>query len=225
MVEGHERVVPFELLETTDLTVGSIYLGGDRGSYADDPIARIVPVGNQGGIRFTGGLAPWAVKLVVLYTTFAEPDWPDSYDPSTGQFVYFGDNKKPDVGLHETRRQGNELLRDSFAAIHVVPARRDRVPPFLVFAKSGPGRAVRFLGLAVPGSDDLREDQDLVAIWKSAGTKRFQNYRAVFTILDVPRVERAWLKDILAGQPDSERAPAAWRFWRETGLRKPFEIR
>jgi hypothetical protein len=54
----------------------------------------------------------------VLFTTTAEPDWPDSLEPQTGVFTYYGDNRIPGRELHDTQRAGNLLLRDSFERGH-----------------------------------------------------------------------------------------------------------
>jgi hypothetical protein len=42
---------------------------------------------------------------------------------------------------------------------------------------------------------------------------RFQNYRAKFTILDIATAPRAWLTDVLAGDPLSAHCPTPWRRW------------
>jgi hypothetical protein len=42
-----------------------------------------------------GSAARDTARLVVLYTSGAEPDWPDYLDPYTGAFTYFGDNRSP----------------------------------------------------------------------------------------------------------------------------------
>jgi hypothetical protein len=68
--------------------------------------------------------------------------------------------------------------------------------------------------LLAPGGATLTSDDDLVAIWRSTGGLRFQNYRARFTVLDQPKVERAWIVDALAGRATtSPHCPAAWRTW------------
>ncbi len=59
--------------------------------------------------------------------------------------------------------------------------------------------------------------EDLVAVWKMAQSQRFQNYRASFTVLDVPCVRRAWLNDIIAGNPLSSNCPNAWKKWVKSG--------
>jgi hypothetical protein len=150
VVNGDEAV-PFEALANTDLIVDQLYAGGSAKTMADDPLARLLPVGNQGGFRYAGSPKQGTVRLGVLYTTAAEPDWPDVLDPQTGVFTYYGDNRNPGRELHDTRRWGNLLLRDTFAWSHETPETRHRVPPFLLFEKAAPGRRVVFRGLLVPG--------------------------------------------------------------------------
>src|SRR5687767_1149940 len=92
----------FEELANADLLVDAVYRGGVTGSAADDPLARLLPVGNQGGFRFYGKRAMPGCRLIVLFSTFAEPDWPDGLDVETGQFTYYGDNRRPGHELHDT---------------------------------------------------------------------------------------------------------------------------
>lgn len=169
----------------------------------------------MGGFRYRGNLA--ALELVLLTSTLSDPDRPDALDRETGVFTYYGDNKKPGRGLHETPRNGNELLRRVFAAAHSGTEARRLMPPILVFSNTGVWRDVMFLGLAVPGTFEQQASEDLVAIWRTANGMRFQNYRARFTILDVPVVSRAWIADIIAGQPHSPNVPGPYREWIETG--------
>jgi hypothetical protein len=95
----------------------------------------------------------------------------------------------------------------------------------MVFANTGEWRDVTFLGLAVPGTADLRASEDLVAIWRTAGGRRFQNYRARFTVLDAPVISRAWIVDILEGTPNTANAPAPWLAWVKTGHARPLAAR
>ena len=135
-----------------------------------------------GGFRYRGALD--ALDLVVLTSSLRDPDWPDMLDLETGVYTYYGDNKRPGRGLHETPRKGNELLRRIFDLAHSGVDGRRQVPPILIFANTGEWRDVAFLGLAVPGTADLRTSEDLVAIWKISEGRRFQNYRARFSVLD-----------------------------------------
>lgn len=209
------EVVPFSETRSADLRVDAVYQGGRSGNAGDDPLPHLLNVSNSGGFRYRGSLD--ALELIVLTSSLRDPEWPDMLDPETGVFTYYGDNKHPGRGLHETPRKGNELLRRIFDLAHTDPVERRKVPPILVFANTGEWRDVTFLGLAVPGTVDLRASEDLVAIWKASNGKRFQNYRARFSILDVPEVDRAWITDIIHGNPHSHNAPEAWSAWIETG--------
>ncbi len=208
-----------ETLSTADLCVDAVYQGGRAGNASDDPFSPLLTVSNMGGFRYRGNLE--ALEMVVLTTTLADPEWPDELDEETGVFTYFGDNKRPGRALHDTPRYGNELLKRLFEFANGGKEERRRVPPILVFSNTGQWRDVVFVGLAVPGTTDLRPAEDLVAVWKNSKGHRFQNYRARFTILDVPVVSRKWIADVLNRNPSSDNTPFAWSTWVETGQRHP----
>jgi len=210
MVETFE----FDDLDTADLKLDAVYRGGRRGNSGDDPLNTLLKVSLMGGFRYRGSLDK--LELVVLTTTMSDHDWPDALDAETGLFTYYGDNKKPGRLLHDTPRFGNEILRRLFEMAHGGRDQRQKVPPILVFASTGVWRDMRFLGLAVPGASDLRMSEDLVAIWKVDRDRRFQNYRARFTILDVPLISRRWITEIQEGRAGSC-APNAWTSWIEGG--------
>lgn len=91
-----------------------------------------------------------------------------------------------------------------------------------MFEKAAPsGRSVRFRGLLAPGGATLTSDDELQAIWRSTRGLRFQNYRARFTVLDVPRVTRAWIADLTNGAPLSVNCPEPWRTWVEANTYQP----
>lgn len=207
-----EASVPFADLTTADLLLDRVYAGGTRGNAGDDAIGGLLPVGNQGGFRFSGSVVKQTVRLVVLYTSGAEVDWPDHIEPTTGDFTYYGDNRKPGKDLHDTPRGGNELLRQMFAASRAGVIERQTVPPIFLFERVI-GRDVRFRGLLAPGSPRLTSDEELVAIWRTTRQLRFQNYRSHFTVLRTPRVPRAWIDEILAGNPLGPSCPPEWRAW------------
>jgi len=216
------HTVAFDQLSGCDLVLDRVYKGGNAGNAADDPLARLLPgVGNQGGFRAMGKAARDAVRLVVLYTSGAEPDWPDELDPYTGAFTYFGDNRSPGRELHDTPRKGNLLLRSVFERAHSGPDGRAKVPPFLLFDKPGTGRDVRFRGLLAPGSDRISGEEDLVAVWRTTKGQRFQNYRARFTVLDASCIGRRWIRELTVGEPLGPCCPPVWRTWVETGNYAP----
>jgi hypothetical protein len=219
------KVIPFDKLVDADLTVEAVYQGGTAGNVADDPLGRLIPVGNQGGFRYAGSVKDEDLRMVVLYTSGADRDWPDALDRETGLFTYFGDNRQPGKQLHDTSRSGNVILRSCFHRLHGSPPHRDEIPPFLLFnrASQAGGRDVRFLGLAVPGAQDVQPIDDLVAIWRTSDGQRFQNYRATFTILDVATLPRSWLGELAAGSALGASCPKPYRDWVDTGKYTPLE--
>lgn len=198
-----------------DLIIDKIYKGSRHGNAKDDPLPALVGVSGGGGFRYIGDRAALdGLHLITLKSNFNDPDWPDNLNRETGIFTYYGDNKKPGKLLLDTPRGGNLILTHLFAGRHN-PAVIDHFPAILLFGWTGEFRDVRFLGLAVPGAQSLGPNDDLVAIWRSGdGNQRFQNYRAIFTVLDVPIVSQYWLNDIRKGNiASSKYAPRPWIEW------------
>jgi hypothetical protein len=194
-----------------DLVVDRVYKGGRAGTSADDPISKLLGVGNMGGFRLRGPAT--LPKLVALVTSGSDPDWPDSLDPETGTFTYFGDNRTPGKDLHASK--GNVALRNMFDAAELRSTRLS-VPPTFVFRKEGPSRDYRFLGLAVPGSATNDWYNQLVALWRTSTGGRFQNYRAQFTILDEASIPRTWIDSLFSST--TVRGPEGWEAWRRGGI-------
>lgn len=217
------KLVPYIQLSNSDLIVDSVYESSSDGQLAGEPIAKLLPgSGNMGGFRVSG--RGEQKNWVVLFTTGENRDWPDTLDLSTGRFVYFGDNKTPGHELHETRAGGNKVLSHTFSRLHAEENPRSGLAPFFVFKKyptEEGARSVQFKGLAVPGFPGLPATEDLVAVWKSSDGQRFQNYRSIFTILDVPVVSRGWIADLAAGNAVTLNAPEAWIEWLSTGKYRP----
>ncbi|MDX1063879.1 restriction endonuclease [Sinorhizobium medicae] len=213
------QIIPFNQLAEADLIIDATYEGRRNGNAGDDPLPTILGVSNQGGFRILGSRE--APRLVVLTTSMDDPEWPDILDHETGVFTYFGDNKKPGRELHGTPRYGNLLLRNMFDALHT--GRLHAIPPILIFAGGERYRDVVFKGLVVPGVAGLSPLDDLVAIWKTTGGMRFQNYQAKFTMLDIQKLPRSWLSSLQANRDWLSNAPSAWLEWRATGRARPLK--
>lgn len=201
-------------LDTVNLSVDEIYGGSRNGNSSDDPLPKLLDVDNGAGFRHLGqrpGVK--TLKLLVLKTSFSDMNWPDALDGENGTFVYYGDKRVPG-DLHQTPRQGNLMLRNLFDEAHQ-HQQSSAFPPILLFGNTGTYRDVRFIGLAVPGAAGMGGDDDLVAVWRTTNDGvRFQNYKATFTVLDVPVISRAWVKDIQAGKAiSSPHAPKPWLDW------------
>jgi hypothetical protein len=218
------RTIPFAELNTADLIIDAIYEGGTSGNLGDDPLSKLIYCGNQGGFRKVGRPT---TKYALLYSSLEDTDWPDSLDMSIGIFTYYGDNKTSGSLLHQTKQGGNKLLSEIYSKLHNTPPQRGQIPPLFIFTKFATisGRSVQFRGLAVPGARGISVTDDLVAIWKSTKGQRFQNYKAILTILDVPTIPRAWIDDLFRGEPMSANAPTAWREWVGNGPYRPLTAR
>lgn len=217
------KIVSYADLPLSDLVIDAVYEGKPGGQLSGEALSHLLPgVGNQGGFRASGKGED--KKFVALFTSGEDRDWPDTLDPNTGQFVYFGDNKKPGQEIHSTQRSGNLMLMRSFGLLHGQPPSRASIPPFFVFQKYPTAvstRSFQFRGLAVPGFLGLPSTSDLVAVWKSADGQRFQNYRSTFTILDVPVVKRSWINDLQSGKVFTDNAPEAWAEFVQHGTYRP----
>lgn len=213
------KVFGFTELQDADLIIDAIYEGGASGNVGDDPISRLIPgSGNLGGFRAAG--RGKVKNYIVLYTSGEDKDWPDSIDLSAGRFVYFGDNKTPGHELHDTRRGGNLILRNVFTWLHTGINTRSKIPPIFVFTKfptMNSTRSVQFKGLAVPGYPGMPPTEDLVAVWKTTSGQRFQNYKAIFTVLNIPVIPRDWLRCLDDHETRLKQAPTTWKNWIETG--------
>lgn len=217
----------FEDLRTSPLVVDAIYEGGKTKNIASEVIGKVlstttengkaISVGNAGGFRYRGSLP--SPLLVALTSDSSEAAWPDVIDPFTGQLTYFGDNRQPG-GLHETPRGGNRILAEAFMRASESADGRQSLPIFLYFTKWR-GFAQQFRGLVVPGGIGVRSDEQLAAIWRTKDGARFQNYRAIFTVLDIPEVPRIWLDDLLLGKDKLANAPVAYKTWVKTGKYSP----
>ena len=209
---------PFSELEMSDLIVDRLYEGGSKGHAGDDPLSKLLPVGNQAGFRYAGSSEN--PSLLVLYTDGVQPDWPDFLDPATGVFTYYGDQRKPGREIHDTARKGNLILSRIFSLCEEGQTGREQVPPIFLFEKcptEGSGRSVRYQGLLVPGTEGVSDGEDLVAVWRSTDGSRFQNYRARFTVLDVPIVPRDWIRSLTDEATRQARMPDALASWLKTG--------
>jgi hypothetical protein len=63
-----QQIVGFDQLDGADLVIDRIYQGGRAGNTGDDPLGKLLPVGNQGGFRMRGSPKKDSVKVAVLYT-------------------------------------------------------------------------------------------------------------------------------------------------------------
>ena len=206
----------FSELAKADLNIDAIYKGGSKGNQSDDIFNRLLGLENSGGFR--------ALKsrtepiMLALVSSTEEPEWPDFLDIETGIFTYYGDNRTPGHSLLDTSKKGNKCLENLFNWTHAGGDKRKKIPPIFIFIKEGKkGRDYRFKGLAVPGNPIFSQTEDLVSVWKSKNGQRFQNYKAIFSVLSLEKISREWITDIQKGNTLSKNCPDVWKKWIDTG--------
>lgn len=218
-----DLIIPFEKLASSDLIVDAIHEGEAGSQLSGEALSATIPgIGNLGGFRFGGRGED--KRVVILFTTGEDEEWPDEIDTSTGRFIYFGDNKAPGKSLLQGTKGGNKVLKHVFGLAHQGREGRRRVPPFFIFEKSPTSvckLSFRFKGLAVPGAEGLDVESDLEVVLGSKDGEAFENYRSTFTILDEKIIHRRWVEDVLSGNPFTEAAPKAWIDWIENGTYTP----
>jgi hypothetical protein len=212
-----DDIIPFDRLGGSDLVAGSILAGGSAGNYADEPIHHALPVGIQGGIRYSR--LDGSVRLVVLYSTMADEEWPDRLDSASGRLTYYGDNKVPGRPLLDTTPGGNAMLAELDSMGLETREQRAVWPPFFVFSKPGTtklsGWSRRFEGVFVP--DDTPGEPWLVPRAFDGPKGRFDNFVLSLRRLDTKLVSRDWIDSVLAGDPCGPGCPEEYRRWVESG--------
>lgn len=210
-------IIKFEDLSNSDLIVDAIYEGGTFKNTKDDPINKLIPVGNMGGFRYNGKIDK--LNFLVLYTDGSDLDWPDTINLETGIFTYYGDNRKPGKNKVETKKSGNLILEKLFKSLYDKVNPRSLIPPIFIFQKhptKKSSRSVMFRGLCVPGNPAYSQTEDLVSVWKSKNSKRFENYKAVFSILNCSKIKRDYINEILSGV-EQKNIPKEFQTFKEKG--------
>ena len=205
--------IDFKDLERSDLVIDEIYCGGTVPNMSSEALNKLMLCSNSGGFRQVKN-KDGKYAYCVLYTTGEDIDWKDYLDAELGRFIYYGDNKKEGHSIHNTSRKGNEILRTCFEKLENND--RDSIIPFFIFQKVK-GRDVRFLGLAVPGDDRLTKEEQLISVWSQKDGRRYQNYKAIFSILDVSTIDRRWLMDLKNSIDNSKYEPEVWKEWQKKG--------
>ena len=218
------KEVPFSDLRTADLYIDTIYKGGSSGNKSDEVISKVMNVENSKGFRKRyitdhRGKRTTNLAYVCIHSTGEEIEWQDTMDRTLGRFTYYGDNRIAGNPILQTDGGGNRVLQTIFSDLSL--GLRKQIPPIFVFQKCC-GWDEMFLGLAVPGDRRINPQDALVALWAQNNQGRYQNYRAQFTILDVPEIDRRWLEDLRRGAGfQSVYAPPVWKKWVTTGEYTP----
>lgn len=213
----------YEDLNKADLFIDAIYMSPrpSRIGHADDVLSKLIRIGNEGGIRVARSAdKKGETAYIALQLSGYNPAWPDSFDSETGILTYYGDNTKGGSAPENTR--GNPYIRKIFDNLSEGDTALNRIPPILVFQKTGELRDIRFLGLAVPGIPNIPADECFSTIWRTQNGIRFPNYVAKFTIIQVEEghIKKEWLYALKQNRVKAmELAPLSWKNFIKNGLK------
>jgi hypothetical protein len=227
----NHRILPNERVNYS-LIIDAVYCADkvQAKTLKGEVMSKLLGVGNAGGFRICGSVTQ--PKFVMIFTSGEDIYWRDQIDNSLGIFLYYGDNKTPGRKLTDTKPHGNQMLETIFGdAFSEKLEVRKKIPPVFIFKKEE-GRDVKFLGLAVPGIQRKDKKEWLTAVWGiTKSGDRFQNYRALFTVLDTSDgsqgqvgsdINLAWLNDIEKGKAyESIYAPYQWKNYIDDRNYKP----
>ncbi len=209
---------------SSDLIPGAIYRASTESvGKGNEVLSQLLPgISNSGGFRARAGDGD--PQIVILYSTGAEGEWPDSLDASGETFTYYGDNRKPGKELHSTARGGNRLLRKWFDAWG--NGDRETVPLILGFRKSefAGGSDIEFIGVLVPGTQNDAPHESLRIERRENSNGDFENYRAQFTVLDTGAVDGDFIRDSISQRTvdwSDPRVPQPLQDWRQVS--NPYE--
>lgn len=185
--------IKFEGLKETDLIVDEIYEGGNNGNMSDEVLSKLMRCRNSAGFRIKGSLEKSKLQYVTLYSTGDHSDWKNIFNRQNNEFIYYGDQDKINRDILDTPTKGNEVLKRTFN--NLKEGNRVNIAPFFIFEKEEK-RNVRFIGLAVPESKNRSIEDCLEVVTLNKPEGQIKNYKAIFTVLDVPKINRNWLKDL-----------------------------
>ena len=219
----------WEDLSSADLVVDATYESKRQRplNLSCEPMAKLLPgIGNMGGFRKSVNSATKKTIALILMSTGKETAWPDELDIFQGIYTYYGDNRAPGTELHDTPKKGNIELRRLFTLAHGSKREREQCPLILIFQNSGNEHDAIFKGMAVPGTKNLTIGEDLVAVWATEGDRRYQNYKATFTILDAGEISGEWVRQVIKSKMlnyEDPRTPQALKRWLNFGEYLPLE--
>lgn len=205
----------YEELESSPLIPGATYKGGNSGNIGDEPISKLLPVGNAGGFRPIGATSD--CRFVALVSTGNKNLWPDAISDGGETYVYYGDNDRPGVNPLDTPRKGNALLKRAFELSYGIADQRRKSPIFLIFHKTGLSRDFQFLGFALAGAPKLPLSTALTEVSVETEDGQIRNYKATLTVITDWELSRVQLDEWIKQPDDLSNAPEGYLTWINRG--------
>jgi len=204
----NNMVFKFNDLEKADLIPGAIYEGGTNKNAGDDPIAKLMNVGNAGGIRTRKSKDGEIAYIVIISNKGNKDKYPNDFDSKTSILTYYGDQFKENREALDTRPKGNKNLLSLFELVNKYSFTYDKPYPVFYFEKvEGKGRNHIFKGIAYP----FVKDKDFKEVCFEINYNRISNYVFKFTINNAENISRDWIEDLKISNLSVENSPDTWK--------------
>ncbi|MGY3704406.1 hypothetical protein BW731_07060 [Vagococcus martis] len=221
-----KNIIHFNELSTAALIPGCIYQGGNKGNVGDDPITRLLGVGNSGGMRPKINWDKEIAYIVLLSNPANFHEYPDNLDISNNVLTYYGDQRVANKHYSETKHKGNINVKGLFEQVH--SGNLIKTFPCFYFEKiGGKGRNYRYVGIAYPFVKNKKLEEVCKNIKIQSGNGVIDNYKFLFTIDSTTIVTREWLNSLIIGIENSQKyAPKSWiNFLESNGRNSNNDIR
>lgn len=198
----------FSELSEAPLIPNAIYKGGQRKSVADDPISKLLNVGNAGGIRTKKSKNGQIAYIVIISNSSNKDKYPNSFDEDSNLLSYYGDQYKVNIHPLDTKPKGNLNLKNLFELVYSPNYSYSQPYPIFYFEKvPNSGRDHIFKGIAYP----FVKNEDLDEVCKIVKFNNIENYIFKFTVDNINDVSREWIIDLQVDSKKHTHAPQTWK--------------
>ena len=201
-------------MKTASLIPGHIYMGGTSGNAGDDPISKLLNVGNACGIRSKKNKENELAYISLVTNPINQKNYPDFLDNETKILTYYGDQKTPGKHYLDTKQKGNLNLENLFKTSYYQKNAKLHLFPCFYFEKIGKkGRNYLYHGIAYPyvSQKEFHEVCNIAQITSDNGI--INNLKFSFTVNSDEEVSRQWLLSLTRDSSDIELAPNSWKLF------------
>lgn len=205
--------MPKKIFEFTELTEAplipnAIYKGGQSKTIADDPISKLLNVGNAGGIRTKKSEDGNVAYIVIISNSSSNAKYPNVFNESESILEYYGDQYVKDLDPLKTKANGNLRLKELFELVYSTTYSYSQPYPIFYFEKvQNSGRDHIFKGIAYP----FVENRELSDICKIVKYNDINNYIFKLTVGRVDEISRKWITDLKYNSKNHTNSPQTWK--------------
>lgn len=203
-----QEIFEFTELAEAPLVPNAIYKGGQNKTVADDPITKLLGVGNAGGIRTKKSENGDIAYIVIISNSTNKNQYPNDFEEDTNLLTYYGDQFRENLNALDTKPKGNLNLKNLFELVHSSSYSYLQPYPVLYFEKvPNSGRDYVFKGVAYP----FVKNKNLNEVCKLSRQNNIENYIFKFTVDRITNISREWINDLQVDSKKHTHAPEIWK--------------